>query len=838
MSPDEPRTPYKPRRPPPRPKGSGEALQPWTAARCQRLLRPLVSRIASLRKDATAALPKTTEDELRQEGSTGFGQPNTSHEWLGPRKRIRLTYSQKRPFRRREESSISGKGTQGLNTTDCIHRGQGRAQVAGELVAATPILKRARGYTVNSSPLFSDSTEKVVQPRSSCGQDPRSKESSKQKDLSQRLAKFRTQSAPSKHGDLEAIYRSLEALLKATRPDTNQTRGPRSLLDLCLRNVPQYIEELDEWERLEAEENGTVSTLDADNASVYIYNYLESFGPNPALGWRPLRVVARADGLKAVKLGISEGLFSDDYSELLIDLCIQVGALPEAKELVEVLLDRDYPQPTSPDSSFAELPSLRPLLVLWNLTDKIGSTAFLLRKYSQLLSSGTLPQDWLVTHDFERVWAAAAKGLSIEKAADDAINFMNHSILLLCRRKRASGGSPEKTRIEKDMAIANGQTLISALTMLAAMSSLGETELQSAHVSNAEVSKIQIIGDRLRLILKSCMADLESSKMTRSRFGNDLLHMALFLSSNNARSDSDFVSRLSNSIEQAWRQNTEFGAARSHATRHHLADIASFVSSVARSCGRGMCLASHDCLDMLFGQLKSLELDQEILDSMKAVAAFSLAQQTNNVKDFIYAERLACSQSLATGDDDCPRSLFTGYRWEETIGEWVMASPVVERRRRPQTRARTSRSSTRLDTDHSESDVRKISTQLQKAIYGDASSVRGLEIESGQVNSEPEISHALRPRHVNTKKRMRPYEDNESGEKDEATLLLTKSGYHSSDDELGSEKENQNHVMDKKSRRSMGRRAILSRPGLSLASQRSNSNSMIGDESSDDELCM
>lgn len=792
-------------------------------------------------------LPNPADDVFGQE--TGAEQ-SPNKQWLKPRKRVRLTYSQRRPPRPENEQPAAPK-TPGAAS---YLRPNEKSRVPGELVAATPLLRRARGHVV-PSPILTKNQRPTQEPQESGDgyrTDTRPKRGlARQKDLDQRLARFRTQ-ASNRHGDLEAIYKSLDALLKATRSDTSsRRRGARSLLDVCLRKVPQYIEELEAWERMEAAENGTVSTLDNDDASAYIYNYLEAFAPSQTLGWRHLRAVVRADGLQAVRQGIAEGLFGDDFVELLVDLCVQNQALPEAEELIATLIDRQYSQPNTRDSSFAEEASLRCLTVLRSFASKYGRTSFLLRQYSFLLFSGNLPQEWLATRDFEHIWASAARCLSKAEAADDAVAFMRYSVPLLCLQRQPLTSGLETARSDKN-ALPNTQTLTSALTMLATMSWLGEIELYSASVSEAEITKICFIGNRLRYILSSCMADVESST-TRHNLGRDLVRMALFLSSSAARSDSDIRFRLKTSIEQAWRQNTDRNATRNGRARHRLSDIASLVSSVARSCGRGMSLASHNCLDTIFVQLECLALDPKVLASMKAVAAFSLAQQTNNVKDFMYAERLASSQSSSAtaagggGGDARSRSLFTGYRWEETIGEWVTVSPVADKRRIPRPRAGLRGSTSRSEVDHGDDGAEGVPTQARGSTEGDADSVPDMELEQERALRTGRASLPLRPVHVNNKKRSHSCpRDN----KPRAAMVVaaqrtdksvtshsTKPVDPSLDDELGSDKENRDRPVAKKPRRSIDRKVMWnSKPRSSLASQRSGS--MLGDDYSDDELCM
>ncbi|KAL7626934.1 hypothetical protein AAE478_003708 [Parahypoxylon ruwenzoriense] len=843
MSLNEFKPPYKPGRTESRPDRSGGISQPWTAARCQRLLRPLLSRIASLRKDAATALQTPVGDATTPETRiSATEQQSTNCEWLRPKKRLRLTYSQKRPSRNEGERSIPTRNHKGLNTAKCPSQSEGRTPVPGEIMAATPLLRRARGHVVPSPAVPGIPAEEPENLRTGNKRDPRLKRgSATQRDLDQRLAKLRAQSAPNRYNDLEAIYRSLEALLRATTCDTSQARGPRSFLDMCLRKVPQYIEELEAWERTEAEQNGTVSTLDDFDTSARIYDYLDSIGSNQ--GWKHLRAVVRADGVNIVRQAISEGLFGDEFSQLLVDLCVQTGALLEAEELFAALVDRQYPRPKMPDSSFAETPCFRVLSMLWTFANKLGRISFLLRRYSKLLSNGNLPQDWLVTQEFKRIWALAARHLSTADTAIDAVTFMCHSVSLLCRRKRTLTGGPEAARLEKDMAGANRQTLTSALSILASMGLLGEMELRSVCISEAEITKIHLIGDRIRCILRWCVAGLELKRPARHGLGNDLLQMALFLSSSHFRSGG-INSHLRHCIEQAWRQNVELKSARNNRVRHRLNDMASFVSSVARGCGRGMSLASHNCLDTLFEQLECLELDREILDSMKAMAAFSLAQQTNNVKDFVYAERLASNQSrAAAGDDASSRSLFTGYRWEETIGEWVTVSPVMERRL-PQTRIRTRakrlRSPSRSSVDHSEDDERTATSGTDSVPDPD------LEIEQGQQQGPCEPHQPLLTtgtERVNTRKRPQysggchpraVIGDDALSRRDSKGPASRPEATYPSHDELDSDKENRDTISGRRPRRSVGRIVRNSKPRSSLASQRSS----FGDEYSDDELCM
>ncbi|KAI4866908.1 hypothetical protein F4820DRAFT_235071 [Hypoxylon rubiginosum] len=853
-------------------KRLARASKPWTAARCQRLLRPLRSGLASL--SWRAALPNRTmskaakrawdeikdkvEEDLRNLSPSEQGNLSPSRHWLKQKKKVRRTYKLKRPTQQRDEQSASTtKDSKGQGTAKGRRRNE-KSRVPGELVVATPLLRRARGHVV-PSPASSRNRPAQKSGKPGAGRkDPGSK-AAKKKYMDKVSARLKSLGATDEWGDFSALMGHAETFLKATKGNTNteQRRGPRSLLDMCLRKMPQYIEELEAQERMDAVENGTVSTLDRLDSSTHVYNYLEGFAPTEALGWRHLRAVVRADGIKELKNGILEGLIEEDDARMLVDICLENKAFLGAEELIVALIDRQYSQPGALDSFSVDKPFLGCLSALRNYAYVHDRSPFLLRQYTRLVSGGILPLDWLRTGEFECIWKDfATRCLSKAEAAEDAVAFTSCSVSLLCRQKLSPPSQSELALKEENdfqhiQTMANVmERLTSVLTVLASMSWVGEIELCSESVSEVKVAKIRYIGDRLRRILSSCVADLESSTPTSTstgcNLGMDLLRMALFLSSSSARDDADIRSRIKNSIEQAWRQNTDQNSTKNDRSRHRLSDIASLVASVARSGGRGMSLAPHNCLDTIFVQLECLELDPRILASMKAVTAFSLAQQTKNVQDFVYAEKLASSQSSTAGGDARSGPLFTGYRWEETIGEWVTASPVVKKRQ-PQTRAGKRGSTSGSEVDHGKDSAKGVPTQPEGSTDGDADSVPGLEIERQQTLGASQASSAPRPRHVNDKKRSHssPGDDKPravvgvatSRTDRDAASQPTKSADPSLDDELGSDMGDQDGPAAKKPRRSTDRTAKRSsKPRSSLASQ--GSGSRIGDDDSEDELCM
>ncbi|CAJ2506895.1 Uu.00g080810.m01.CDS01 [Anthostomella pinea] len=871
MSLDPYQTPSKPRRPAPRPKPS----QPWTTARCHRLLRPLISRIASLRRDAAAiATVSATATSISTPSSSsssssssisnvakssglnreGADTPEADSKWLMPKKkRVRLTYSQRRAPRQQQDDqpgeredgderpAVVQKAEVRRKTVRCLrHDGQSSTAFRGEIMAPTPLLRRARGHIV-PSPLpvarSSGEEERCEDKR----REPRTKRStSTRKALDGRLAKIRVNSPAERYNELEAIYKSLEALLKATALDTAQTRGPRSFLDMCLRKVPQYITELDAWERWEAEQSGTITTLDDVDTSAQIYNELESIGTNQ--GWKHLRVVVRADGVEAAREGIAERLFSDDFSQLLIDLCIQSGAVAEAEELMAALVDRPFPLPASPESSFAQFTSLQPLTALSSFATKSGRASYTLRQYSVLLSSKHLPQDWLATPDFERIWGSAARALSSREAICDVINFMVESISLMCSRKRTFTGTAETIQLEKDMLEANQRTLTSALTIVSAMSLLGENATQTSRIRDADVCKVSLLVDRLKYILKACIAELEPQGQRYVGARLDLLYLALFLSS--GKTQGETVARyVKRSIENATRQRDAPRAARGSPTPNQYDSIVSLIASVARSCSRGTSVASHQCLDVLFERLNVMDIGHQVLDSLKAASAFLLAQQTNNVRDLIYAESLYPHARSKPGDTHDRRSLFTGYRWEETIGEWVTVSPIMKRR---QSRKRQLQASTGDEDDdkHAEQSPARPTSLASLMSLGtnnvpDLKTIHGHDVRTKKPH-QMEAEHASRKRTRHSLgETLTPISASAVntllGQASVVAVLKERPSSILHDELAGQGKENRDRMFARKPRRSSGKLVLGTRSRSSLSSLPDKGQA---DIYSDDELCL
>ncbi|KAI1861108.1 hypothetical protein JX265_009727 [Neoarthrinium moseri] len=660
MATEEFRTPHRPRYRVTKPQNRGDRSQPWTASRCQRLLRPLLSRIALLRRDLALLSSQRSVTAPAREDNSGKRRTEDCA-WLLPRKRLRHTYSQKCTDTS-VINSVAAESSRFKAAKDLQ-----RDSSAVNSVSYTPLLRRARGH-LSSSPIQEPEHIPQHQPAG------RKKVLGSQAHLEDRLSLLRSQLSQARYSDLEAIYRSLEALLTATSRQPRR-KGASSLLDMCLRKVPQYISGVEAWEVYEAEKTGTKSSSTASDVSSRVYTELEELGASDS-GWQHLRTVVEMDAVSVIRDAMAEGLFPDDFSMLLLDLCACYGIGNPLSDAMQTFLARQYPGPSGSGSDFSEDTKLQPLRFLRELSQDRGRKSLLLQQCSQLLLQGLLPSTWLVTGELQQLCGLAYQMLTREEAALDAVDFLATSTVLLCRHQRSKKGQD----VKYEMVLACQRTLLELLSTLSAMRRLAEDALQDSESSPSAVSKANYISRSLGFTFQACLAEIDSWKGRRGK-PRDLLRLATFLSSDMAQ-DSRTDTSVMNAVTSAYESKKNQAAPKGASAPSIYDNMISLVSSIAKTCGRVAGQSSREYLARFAQQLGRVGLQEQILEGILKAGAFSLAQQTKNVRDLIFAEQLVSSTLGADNEQQGKpqqQSLFEGYRWDETISEWVTVSPVVQR---------------------------------------------------------------------------------------------------------------------------------------------------------------
>ncbi|KAH6661131.1 hypothetical protein BKA67DRAFT_654269 [Truncatella angustata] len=526
-----------------------------------------------------------------------------------------------------------------------------------EIVAFTPLLRRVRGAQTSSP----------VQPPEAAQSGGQSVGRSNST-FDRRLSSLRTQVSPARYADYEAIFRNTETLLRATSHKTSK-KGASSLMDMCLRKVPDYVAGIKAWEIQEADENGTRTNTTGADVGPRIYSELESFGAFDS-GWAKLRTVVEADTVVILAGALAEGLFPDEFSLLLLELCAEYG-LCQTNILYEILLTRQYPEPTSSDSRFSEDSSLQPLSFLRDISGRKNKLSTLFQQLSNLLVQGLLPSTWLATREFEGFWASAYRVISKGRAALDAIDFLATSIVLLSKRQHL-----HSRQHADDLSLSCGRALNQALSLLSAMRRLGNGEAASG--SDLKYERVGRICRSLDFTLHACISEIGSWK---GRRGKPTYHLGLsaFLSTPELQND-----RIDTLVIKAIGSMYDGLPNTTHHTVQTYNSVITLISGIAKICGRGTSQAARYHLAAMCKQLGRLALQPEALDDIKKAGAFFLAQESNNLRDLLYAEKLASSTSDNEVTEGRPRAsgkptLFDGFKWDETISEWVTISPRAQK---------------------------------------------------------------------------------------------------------------------------------------------------------------
>lgn len=617
------------------------------------------------------------------------------------RPRIQHTYSRRGRGAAREASSRGQSQELAAPRSPTVSRrlSSKKTMQPGEIVLPTPVIRRARGQQLSSpvqQPALTKPRGAGTTPRVP-GWGPRS--SSLISALEAEMLTLRGRVSPTRFSLYEPILRAMHALLAATaeKPSvgTKATRsggGGKSLMAMCLRRVPEYIGELEDWERREAEEQGTKSMLQGSEVSSEVYEAVEAMLP-PGRGCPQLRIVVRAHGLKVVRDAVAEGLLDEGFSLLLVSLCSRTKSYGEAEGLLEAILDRPYPKPKGVGSTFDDVRGLAPLKALRDFAQESGRPQFMLRQLSRLVCQQQLPLGWLSTREFSAIWSGIVKALSGNGICDGTTSF---AILMITTLSSQARTAPFTLKPETDDPKSlSQQTLVSTITAVASLPLLrqGAGDLP-AHLT-------AFISGRVGYIIQTCIYELRRTR--KAGWISTVLHLASYLIT--APQD---ISK-GTEMPELWGRVVQ-DRDRREGKQHYEAATA-LICCLAQYCGRGTAGPSHHHLTRLCDQLDSADamIDETMSRKVRTDCAFFLAERTNDLRDLAFAESF---DAPATADGQVimptPRkqaalssSSFTGFRWDEGISEWVTATPAAQQQQR---RSRSSLSSSQSRIPRNRSD--------------------------------------------------------------------------------------------------------------------------------------
>ncbi|KAM0129168.1 hypothetical protein ACHAP3_007899 [Botrytis cinerea] len=700
-----------------------DAEKDWTAARCNRLLRPLNSRIATLRKNKQSSVNCVNAQPKKGKPLSDYSSEASDDSIWGVRKRVGMRYSGKSTSKRRDARGL-GQYRSFLEPPLPMPSNASLEYPTEDIVVPTPVLNRAwrpsapwRQTTPPYLPIWNVPEDcQRVRPKSILATDApiRARPTG---NSAQILNKMRATMSIASFQTLEGIYNGLDALLKATRSTTHKDhrRGPKSLLSMCLATVPKYITTEEKLLSSEIKNVGSYLAIEKRDVSTETYYGLEREFEVSGRGWKQLRNVVRPHGVQIVCDAILEGLLEPNFSELLVDLCIYSGDYDEAELLLSSLLSVYKSPAPNPRAHNHALPG--PLATLRSFVEKTVRTGFVYRQFSMLIQRGNLPLPWVATSAFAPVWTGLMQDLSLNHARTDATMLMDAVLPRLVDYVSLPDSSSDTSFYEICRS-----TLLSVLTTITSIIllsrdgeelededewAISESMLDNETAGELPVAKDTPLGyftaheiqefDHFAIIsgthfklLKDCLETVRrNDKETTLKCS--IFSLACLVTEPNADEIPDFIidSLYETCVKEAGntKSNDEVPFSFVQKPLSAYDEAVKFLSSVARCCGKGASTSGFEYLQYIHRRLKKVSTGRDlkartIWDGIVVDSAFAFARVTPGQKYLDYAESM--DSELHAGDHKKPDSASTeahrestNFRWEEGISSWVTTTPAT-----------------------------------------------------------------------------------------------------------------------------------------------------------------
>lgn len=600
-----------------------EDLQKWTAARCNRLLRQISSRVSHLRQ----LVAEATDANRPPKRAAPIDDESPK------RKRVRQTYG----GRKTKPAPLSERDSN-VSTPPRIMRVMGAMRPAlvsspAALCCPTPIRPLVQPKKTASTGMVSSDIRAALQ-------------QTRTKGCALALTKL---ILPCKHQSPEqlktcqAILNWMIKLLEATEEKDHEP-GRKSLLGMCMRKIPECINEIEKWDQQQAEAAGIDSIWGNSGAETTIYTQLEAFGGSED-GWKPFKLLARSHAMQILCKAVTEGLFASGFVTLLSKTCADMGCTAEAAQLLSACrrnLEYEISQDFRAEGDLScDREACDQALV--DLCTSEASTASLLPAMGDAIRDEGFSIADIAPKHRSTIWKTSLVCLS-----DISSSWLGSRLLIPTLESLASSDkkSPWASHEGKE------RTLTSLIAGLAAAFMSAPSEQDKRRFLNVfETAISQLLAKRGRsrraehsglfLLMMARQVALETSRGTYTALRAQSLD------------DLDKLVTRSN-VQVMYRQT------------------AALCCSIAHACGRNEGKPSHEVLDSLRDTLQGMPLPQWFAQSLRSDGAFVLAHKTKDLRDLLFAESLPETTGL---DSSQAPTMFSGWRWEASISEWVKPSP-------------------------------------------------------------------------------------------------------------------------------------------------------------------
>ena len=710
----------------------------WTSARCNRLLRPLSSKIALLRKTALSE-PRPDEcDNGTASSSCHISVPTTraENEWEAsprPWKKIKRTYSSRTISQSSQDVDHHDKRQPLKETSDATIR------LPLDLTADQTANYEEDPLVRNSQRTLSAQTAPPRVARAT-SRSVQIFHGSQDLDcaVSTRLSNQRL---------IQGICKALEALLRATTcGKINDNGGPHSLFSTCLRQVPKYITEEQRLTDDDDPEN------DTDVASE-VYTDLEAFGSASDGGWEPLREVVRAHGVALVQEAIQEGLIEYPLSRHILSLCLGLAAYDEAERIIESMIAclkcRSFPakkitglcaglsSPVNKCDVSCQLPAVvqaddafRIANALRFHVSRTGRHGFMYRQTAAMLENGIFSVDWISSKAMIECWNGVIRSITQNDGhAQAAASLLQIAISRLYRRGSSTtiassrvhdmrlGACGHATARSNLRSYKSGPTVQAGIESMLVGSKVG---IDPDHKDNASQSIFSNV-----LAVLSAVNILRSPKLGQESSHTELLSVAILrdialeirqtLELSKKLSSAKFASSVA--ANQACLPLLATGLvsitsreACTEISPSELGDLAtlaslpsskesvcyagSFLCKVARCCDEAGLGDGFHFVQAMVQNLISIAISdtydkpiQRYCSSIAHAAAFAFSEDTGQPKHLNWALEIEgmvtriMDGSIKAVVDQTPARFpirnRSGYKWEEGICEWIAKTPAL-----------------------------------------------------------------------------------------------------------------------------------------------------------------
>ncbi|KAF2009258.1 hypothetical protein BU24DRAFT_428805 [Aaosphaeria arxii CBS 175.79] len=678
---------------------------PWTTSRCHRLLRPIASRIITLRKENDAHKRVSAVNEART-GSSSFSLPKRDSPVEVEANHAVQSGTSKKP-----------RGFDKVNDPDWVPGARIHAAVAKRTYGGRPKRsaivkpqekedrKPAKPGEIAFTPLIQRTARNLETPRTH-GSPSRGRGGSLIAKVEQ-IKAMKSQMRPEIGKLVEGLLDAYAKLLQATRNQEPKRRtGVRSLFEVCLQKLPSYIELEEYFTRLDKEEAEDGEDVDVCNE---IYEHLEEqFGTRSGYGWQHFRQVVRSHGTSLICDAFSEGILGLEAAHAIIDLCMKATAWDEAEKFLwtfTALL-----RPLSPPNSFqADLFSIDTSVFVYlakTFVERTGRHGLLYDLLEHMISQELLPLEWLATEGMRPVWNSLVRVL-----ADDDARTSGHALRFLETTMCTGMGLPDESIFTSDeVDVVNKQiipssrktlrealdtTFSSLLTVLTSIALVSYNQVNSyGHVTRERASWVLdsiLIGLLKRSDVRSDLELLDATTENMQTFAQRAMWICFSSLLVHLNGDAPRPGLLSLDVQLLLRSMKWV----LYQYSCHPIDIApilatfpQLLSSTARCTGKAWQDDGFDQLQRLVDHLLSLREGRlpHPLWNFKRLALESCLEFAHTPEHLAYVRQVEASMKSegrvvlnhSPQKNGSPTAPSGGFRWEEGIGEWVACTPFAK----------------------------------------------------------------------------------------------------------------------------------------------------------------